>query len=565
MKKFLFKVGLPISICLGVLCASIPVSATLNDFDPGNIMDDMVATNYGSMNTQQIQAFLNSKVPQCDTNGSRPARDFGRPNMTRAQYAASRGWHGPPYTCLRDYRTENGRSAAQLIFDVAQKYHVNPQLLIVLLQKEQALVTDVWPTRGQFKSATGYGCPDSTVCDSKYFGLENQLEWAAKHFHYIITRSPDWYSPYTTGVNFVRWSPNAACGGSHVNIQNWTTAALYSYTPYQPNAAAMAAGYGTGDGCSAYGNRNFYNYFTDWFGNTRSSGSFSCRDGQNLANVETGARITPTRINGDNDTLTITVPNNTGSKCAEMHTWANSSLQSWSQHIATNSYTFNQQYSKVISQKVNHKNTVLTKVDYNGTASGRVEFHTWTQDGLRWLAHTATTAGPIDPLLSEVITADTNGDGADEYYLVNYEQTNSGMIEIHGWSNNGTSWFRHTATSHPSASMNSGRVIAADLDGDKKDEFIYVKYGNTTSKLIEFHVWDSSLKNWVRHTASNYPESGYIVGSNDIIAADLYGRGRDTIYYVKYRGTTNNTIEVHGWNDNQQSWASHISTSSGTY
>ena len=78
-------------------------------------------------------------------------------------------------------------------------------------------------------------------------------------------------------------------------------------------------------------------------------------------------------------------------------------------------------------------------------------------------------------------------------------------------------------------------------------------------------MWDSSLKNWVRHTASNYPESGYIVGSNDIIAADLYGRGRDTIYYVKYRGTTNNTIEVHGWNDNQQSWASHISTSSGTY
>ena len=60
MKKFLFKVGLPISICLGVLYTSIPVSATLNDFDPGNIMDDMVATNYGSMNTQQIQVYMSS-------------------------------------------------------------------------------------------------------------------------------------------------------------------------------------------------------------------------------------------------------------------------------------------------------------------------------------------------------------------------------------------------------------------------------------------------------------------------------------------------------------------------
>ena len=228
MKKFLLSVGLSISICLGVLFTSLPVSATLNDFDPGNIMDDTVATNYGSMNAQQIQAFLNSKVPQCDTNGSQPAREFGRPDISRAQYASLRGWHGPPYTCLRDYRSGDRRSAAQLIFDAAQKYHVNPQLLIVLLQKEQALVTDVWPTRGQFRSATGYGCPDTAACDSKYFGLENQLEWAAKHFHYIITRNPNWYSPYTTGVNFVRWSPNAACGGSHVNIQNWTTAALYS-------------------------------------------------------------------------------------------------------------------------------------------------------------------------------------------------------------------------------------------------------------------------------------------------------------------------------------------------
>lgn len=565
MKKLILKLGILTSICLGAILSSTPASAVLNDFEPGNIMDDVVATNYGSMSADQIQSFLNSKVPQCDTNGTKPASEFGRPDITRAQYAASKGWHSPPYTCLRDYKTKDGRSAAQLIFDISQKYHVNPQLLIVLLQKEQALVTDTWPTHGQFKSATGYGCPDTAECDSKYFGLENQLEWAAKHFHYIITRNPNWFSPYTTGVNFVQWSPNAACGGSNVNIQNWTTAALYSYTPYQPNVAAMSSGYGVGDGCSAYGNRNFYNYFTDWFGDTRSSSSFSCKNGQNIPNVETGARIIPTRINGNNDTLTISVPNNTGSKCAEMHTWANSNLQTWSQHTATNSYTFNQQYSKVISRKINSKNTVLTKVDYNGTASGRVEFHTWTQDGLRWLAHTATSAGPIDPLFSEVITADTDGDGNDEYYLINYEQTNSGMIEVHGWSNNGTSWFRHTATNHPSASMDTGRVIAADLDGDKKDEFIYVKFDNTTSGLIEFHVWDSSLKNWVRHTASNYPESGYVIGSNDIVAADLQGRGKDTIYYVKYRGTTNNTVEVHGWGDGQQSWASHISTSSGIY
>jgi hypothetical protein len=69
-------------------------------------------------------------------------------------------------------------------------------------------------------------------------------------------------------VNNVRYNPNAACGTSPVYIQNQATVNLYNYTPYQPNAAALAAGYGTGDSCSAYGNRNFWNFFTDWFGPT---------------------------------------------------------------------------------------------------------------------------------------------------------------------------------------------------------------------------------------------------------------------------------------------------------
>src|SRR5690606_12807423 len=62
---------------------------------------------------------------------------------------------------------------------------------------------------------------------------------------------------------------NSACGRGPVYVENIATAALYYYTPYQPNAAALRAGFGEGDGCSSYGNRNFYNYFTDWFGSTQ--------------------------------------------------------------------------------------------------------------------------------------------------------------------------------------------------------------------------------------------------------------------------------------------------------
>jgi len=227
-------------------------------------MDDSVFVNNASMNTAQIQAFLNSKVPVCDTNGTQPS-EFG--GGTRAQWAAARG-HSPPFTCLKDF-SEGGKSSAQIIFDAAQEFRINPQVLIVLLQKEQSLITDTWPIPGssQYRTATGYGCPDTAPCASQYFGLTNQLRWSARMFRAIMNASPTWFTPYVVGNNFIQFSPNAACGGTVVNIQNRATQALYNYTPYQPNPATLAAGWGQAT-CGAYGNRNFYLYFQEWFGNT---------------------------------------------------------------------------------------------------------------------------------------------------------------------------------------------------------------------------------------------------------------------------------------------------------
>ncbi len=240
-------------------------SANINGWNAGRIMDDAVFANNNAMNADQIQTFLNSKVTSCDTWGARTS-EFG--GGTRRQWAESRGYSAP-FTCLRDY-SENGKSAAQIIYDVAQQYRINPQVLIVLLQKEQGLVTDTWPLSVQYRSATGYGCPDTAPCDSQYYGLTNQIGWAAKMFRSILNNEPSWYTPKTLGNNYIQWSPTAACGGSMVNIENRATQALYNYTPYQPNQSALNAGYGTGDSCGAYGNRNFYLYFTDWFGSTRS-------------------------------------------------------------------------------------------------------------------------------------------------------------------------------------------------------------------------------------------------------------------------------------------------------
>jgi len=273
----------------------------VSGFNAGNIISDAVMTNKNTMSASDIQTFLNGKVSSCDTNGTLPATEFGRGDLTHAQYAAMKGWSPPPYTCLKDY-TEGGESSAQIIYEAAQTYNINPQVLLVVLQKEQSLVTDTWPLATQYKTATGYGCPDTAPCDSQYFGLTNQIHWTATMFRAIENNSPTWYTPYVLGNNYIQYNPEPSCGGSTVNIQNRATQALYNYTPYQPNQAALDAGWGTAY-CGSYGNRNFYLYFNNWFDTYTIL--------KNSLSVHITALPTTTPAKGQTVTYTYTVTNNT--------------------------------------------------------------------------------------------------------------------------------------------------------------------------------------------------------------------------------------------------------------
>jgi len=264
---------LPTLILGALLCGAVLTTSSqtahagVDGWDAGYIISDHVFTNKNTMNAGDIQAFLNSKVSHCDTWGTQPS-EFG--GGTRRQWAEARGFH-PPFTCLKDY-SQDGKSAAQIIYDAAQEFSINPQVLLVVLQKEQSLVTDTWPISIQYRSATGYGCPDHGVpCDTNYYGFINQVRWAARMYRAIMNNSPTWYTPYVLGNNYIQYNPEASCGGSNVYIRNRATQALYNYTPYQPNQASLDAGWGTIPSCGAYGNRNFYLYFTTWFGSTRGA------------------------------------------------------------------------------------------------------------------------------------------------------------------------------------------------------------------------------------------------------------------------------------------------------
>lgn len=265
-------------------------AADLRNFDPGNIISDAVMSNKDSMTEAQIQAFLDSKNPCNNTNVHMAAW------YPSYRYNIKDG----KFVCMAK-ESFNGESAAHIIYRAAQDYHINPQTLIVLLQKEQGLITDTWPNHQQYRTATGYGCPDTAPCDTQYYGLKNQVRLAAAMFRSVLDGGR---SNYPVGNNFVLYHPNRACGGTTVNIKNRATSVLYRYTPYQPNQSALNAGYGTGDNCGAYGNRNFWAYFTDWFGSTINVGAdaismkHSEMGGQNSWLRAATSDVRPTTTNG---------------------------------------------------------------------------------------------------------------------------------------------------------------------------------------------------------------------------------------------------------------------------
>ena len=213
------------------------------------------------MSEADIQRFLTSK-------NSCPNTNYNYYQSLSASGKYTWHWANGHFVCLSEERFGDGEvigsgdTAAHIIWQAAQDYRINPQVLIVLLQKETSLITDPIPNNGDYRKATGYGCPDTAPCSAQYYGFKNQIRKAASLFRTVLDGG---WTNYPLGNNYVQYNPNAACGGSVVNIRSLATSALYRYTPYQPNAGALAAGYGTVY-CGAYGNRNFYLYFEDWFG-----------------------------------------------------------------------------------------------------------------------------------------------------------------------------------------------------------------------------------------------------------------------------------------------------------
>ena len=240
-------------------------------FNPGNIISDEEFFRAGTMTAEQIQAFFDNRAPDC-RSGFVCLNEYRETTFDREATVLCNAYQG-----------RENETAAEIVAKVSEACGVAAEVLIVLIQKEQGLVTHPSPNQARYDRATGYACPDTAPCDARFFGFYNQVYNAAKQFKRYA--NPPGTSRFFTWFpvgreSQVRWHPNRACGTTPVTIANQATAGLYYYTPYAPNAAAMTNLTGTGDSCSAYGNRNFWRLYNYWFSTTKEFGTYlTTRDG----------------------------------------------------------------------------------------------------------------------------------------------------------------------------------------------------------------------------------------------------------------------------------------------
>ena len=207
-------------------------------FNASNIIPDVEFSAVSTMTEQQIQDFLVLK------------------GSSLATYVETKdSWIGPnSYQYPTGCPSENcvnakGMKASTIIYKAANWYGLNPQVILVTLQKEQSLITvplslpdDQW----RLNSAMGYGCPDSGGCSDAYKSFSLQTDWATWQLRWNMDKANSTDSAQSAKVSPYIMGRTINIDGVATYLGNGATASLYRYTPH------------------FHGNQNFYSIYKPW-------------------------------------------------------------------------------------------------------------------------------------------------------------------------------------------------------------------------------------------------------------------------------------------------------------
>lgn len=161
-------------------------SAPTGGFSPETVMSETQYRDSAAMSAEQIQAFLDEQPGSLDT------------------------YRGP------DHAGEM-KTAAQMVAEAAQRWGVNPKVILCVLQKEQSLLQRANPTQRAYDWAMGCGKTDSRTF-TKYKGFGMQVWCGAEK---LAKNGGPWHPGITMKID-----------GSVISPTNAATYSLYKYTPH---------------------------------------------------------------------------------------------------------------------------------------------------------------------------------------------------------------------------------------------------------------------------------------------------------------------------------------------
>lgn len=227
---------------------TVPKAEAAPGFDPSILISDAQFLNSGSMSSGDIQAFLERNgswlagyvIPEYVTTPYF-CRDGNGNNIT--QTVQARQWHVGGFSVY-------GMRASDVIAERARAIGINPQVLLVLIQRESSGITRsspssdftrAWPIFYNFDetmTSYGYSCANASEIASNYGGLGLQISYGTFNLKNKYNQSSNWQTPITID-------------GTTFTPQSRATKVLYIYTPHIYT-----------------GNYNFWNKFNEWFGST---------------------------------------------------------------------------------------------------------------------------------------------------------------------------------------------------------------------------------------------------------------------------------------------------------
>ena len=260
LKQKVFKivsVAVLLSFPLSVIAQADP------NFNPSKLIDDAVFSDTQTFGGPEgIQKFLESRNSILANTDPLFLSMLKEPTVSLLKEG------------LEDPQPNLGRlrTVAELIWDASKQSGLNPQVILVTLQKEQGLITNrqnepLDKLQRVLDKAMGFDCPDSGGCGNLFPGFYYQIfgNFDSEGNRYLGAAKSLMKSFSTPGGRGPLINGRSAQVGEtiliynttgdytnvesqSVMIQNNATAALYRYTPHVFN-----------------GNYNFWRYFQEWF------------------------------------------------------------------------------------------------------------------------------------------------------------------------------------------------------------------------------------------------------------------------------------------------------------